>query len=91
MADNSFVRILPGDASGGFQWLPDGSALLAASTGADNLDNFIRIPIDGGPRTTVSHFSATDSIFMIAVTRDGRIAFSRGTSEQDVVLLTLPK
>jgi hypothetical protein len=86
MADGSLVRILPGEATGGFQWQPDGTALIGRASG-DGLDNFFRIPIDGGPRVQISHYTATDSIFLTAIHQDGRIAFSRGESNFDVVLL----
>jgi len=71
MDDGSLVRILPGDANGGFQW------------------NLYRVPVDGSPRTQLSHFTATDSIFLTAIHPDGRLAFSRGTVENDAVLLTI--
>jgi Tol biopolymer transport system component len=88
MEDGSLVRILPGDANGGFQWQPDGSALIVRAA-ADGVDNFYRVPIDGSPRTQLSHFTATDSIFSIAIHPDGRLAFSRGTVENDAVMLTI--
>ena len=91
VADGSLVRALPGDPSGGFQWTPDGSALIASMTGKDGLDNLERIPIDGSPRTPISRFTATDRLFLLSVSADGRIAFSRGSSDNDVVLLTVGK
>ena len=90
MADGSLVRILPGDAAGGFQWQPDGSALIARA-GADGVDNFFRLPIDGGSRVKISNFTATDSIFLTAIHPDGRIAFSRGETNNDVVLLKVDR
>jgi hypothetical protein len=71
--------------------LPDGSALLATATGDDNIDNFIRIPVDASPRLPISHPTATDAIFRAAVNPDGRVVFSRGTAENDVILLTLDR
>lgn len=91
LADGTLVRALPGDIPGNFAWVADGSALVAVASGADNIDNFVRIPIDGSPRTTIWHLTATDRIFLLALNADGRLVFSRGTVEHDVILLRLDK
>ena len=89
MADGSLVRVLPDDERRGFQWTPDGAALIGRTAGGDGIENLDRIPIDGSPRSLLSHFTATDRLMLLAVAPDGRIAFSRGTADDDVVLLTV--
>jgi Tol biopolymer transport system component len=88
VADASLVRVLPGPESNGYQWTPDGAALIGRTTSGDGIPNFERIPIDGSARSVITHFTSTDYLFVLAINPDGRVAFSRGTSDTDVVLLT---
>src|SRR5215471_895328 len=80
VANGTLVRALPGDITGDFTWLADGSALVGIAAGADSRDNFVRIPVDGSPRTAISHLTPTDRIFFLSLHPDGRLVFSRGTA-----------
>ncbi len=91
VATGARLRDLPGEERIGFQWTPDGSALIAVVAGNDGVYDLERIPIDGSARLAISHFTATDQLIQLAIGPDGRIAFSRGTADNDVVLLTLGK
>jgi Tol biopolymer transport system component/predicted Ser/Thr protein kinase len=84
--DGSLIRELPGEANGGFRWRPDGKALIARAV-AGGIADFWTVPIDGSARVQISHYSTADDIFLTAISPDGRLAFSRGTVEHDVVSL----
>jgi hypothetical protein len=43
-------------------------------------------PIEGGPPKPVTHFTS-DKIFYFDLSRDGRLALSRGTDQTDAVLI----
>jgi WD40 repeat protein len=83
------VRDLPGAERSGFQWTPDGSALIAIAVDDKGIGNLERVPIDGSARSLISHFTETDRLMLLAVNNDGRVAFSRGTADNDVILLTV--
>jgi len=84
--DGSLIRVLPGDANGGFKWRPDGKALIVRAV-AGGIANFWTVPIDGSARVQISHYTTTDGIAWMTINPDGRLAFSRATSDHDVVAL----
>ena len=85
-ADGSLIRVLPGPASSGFRWRPDGKAVIARAA-AGGVTDFWAVPIDGSARVQMSHYTMTDGIAWMTINPDGRFAFSRGTDDHDVVAL----
>jgi Tol biopolymer transport system component/tRNA A-37 threonylcarbamoyl transferase component Bud32 len=67
------------------QWVPDGKS-LAYGKSDHGVGNIWRQPIDGGPPTQATNFAA-EEVFDFAMSRDGKLAISRGRSLSDVVLI----
>ena len=76
---------LPETATPRLSWNPDGTsvAFINSVNGADNL---WRQSLSGGPPVATTHFTS-GKIFSFQLSRDGRIALSRGTETVDAVLL----
>ena len=70
----------------GFQWTPDGRALIYVQT-REGVSNIWSQPVEGGPPKQLTDFKS-DEIFSFALTRDGDFAISRGTETGDVVLMS---
>lgn len=74
----------------GFQWAPDGQALVYINT-LKGVSNLWRQPLDGGPVRQITDFKC-DRIYSFAYSRDGRtLAFSRGSHNRDAVLISEEK
>ena len=70
----------------GLGWTPDSRSIIYADT-RDNADNIWSMSVDGGGSKQLTRFNA-GLIFAFQVSRDGkRIALSRGTQTDDVILL----
>jgi serine/threonine protein kinase/Tol biopolymer transport system component len=70
----------------GLGWTPDSKAIIYADT-RDNADNIWSMPVDGGTSKQLTRFNS-GLIFAFQVSRDGKkIALSRGTQTDDVILL----
>jgi serine/threonine protein kinase/Tol biopolymer transport system component len=70
----------------GLGWTPDSKAIIYADT-HENADNIWSMPLDGGASKQLTSFNS-GLIFAFQVSRDGkRIALSRGTQIDDVILL----
>ncbi|HJZ82574.1 MAG TPA: hypothetical protein VKD91_19575, partial [Pyrinomonadaceae bacterium] len=83
------ANLAPGSATSFLSWSPDGRSLLyiGRSPGA-NVGGIWRQPLDGGPPTLFASF-APDAIFSFAFSRDGKqIAFARGSTTSDAVLIS---
>ena len=67
------------------RWTPDGKALTFVDNqgGAGNL--WVQ-PVDGGPKRPLTNFT-WGQIYSFDWSRDGRLAYSRGLSSSDVVIL----
>jgi serine/threonine protein kinase/Tol biopolymer transport system component len=76
---------LPATAGGSSIWTPDGRAISFVNH-VNAVDNIWEQPVAGGPPKPVTHFTA-DKIFSFDWSRDGRLAFSRGTDATDAVLI----
>jgi hypothetical protein len=66
--------------------MPDGRAIAYPAGRGKNLWS---LPLDGGPPTQLTHFSdapSTPSIARFAWSRDGKLAMTRTTVAQDIVL-----
>ena len=73
--------------SAGLRWTPDGSA-LAYIGGPGGVANIFAQPLDGGAPKQLTDFKA-DRIFSFAFSPDGKqLALSRGTTSNDVVLIS---
>jgi Tol biopolymer transport system component len=71
-------------------WMPAGH-VLGYVDAKDGVDNVWTVPYAGGEPKQVTRFS-DQFIFAFAWSRDGkRLALSRGTTSNDVVLLTAPR
>jgi Tol biopolymer transport system component len=75
---------------GGFQqsrWMPDGRSIIYTAT-VNAATNFWIMPIDGASAKQVTNFTS-ESIGPFNISPDGKlVAFDRGTSINDVVLIT---
>ena len=65
-------------------FLPDGT--LTVGQRRNGKTNIVARPIRGG-QVRVLGEAGTDNVYAGAVSRDGRLALSRGTSSSDVVLI----
>ncbi len=65
---------------------PDGQWVVFSRQEGGNSGNVWEQPIAGGPPKAVTHFTS-DRIFWYDWSRDGRLAFSRGTKQTDAVLI----
>ena len=71
----------------GFHWSPDGSGVVYINT-LGGISNLWRQPLDGAPPKQITDFKS-DRIYAFAYSRDGKmLAFARGNSSSDVVLIT---
>ena len=74
----------------GLGWTPDGRAIVyadARGNGDSNADNIWSVPLDGSPARQLTNFNS-GLIFAFQVSQDGKkIALSRGTQTDDVILL----
>jgi Tol biopolymer transport system component len=71
---------------GQIRFMPDGRAIAYPAGRGKNLWS---LPLDGGPPTQLTHFSdapSTPSIARFAWSRDGKLAMTRTTVAQDIVL-----
>jgi serine/threonine protein kinase/sugar lactone lactonase YvrE len=69
------------------RWTPDGRALAYVDT-RNGVSNIVAQPLDGGAPKQLTDFKA-DRIFSFDYSRDGRqLALSRGTINNDVVLIS---
>ncbi|HSE33603.1 MAG TPA: DPP IV N-terminal domain-containing protein [Pyrinomonadaceae bacterium] len=74
----------------GFQWAPDGKALVYINT-LKGISNLWRQPLDGGPAKQISNFKS-DLIYSFTYSHDGRsLAFARGSHTRDAVLISEAK
>jgi Tol biopolymer transport system component len=70
----------------GLGWTPDSRSIIYADT-RDNADNIWSMPLDGGASKQLTRFNS-GLIFAFQVSPDGKkIALSRGTQTDDVILL----
>jgi len=76
---------LPSTATVPLHWTPDGHAITYLNS-LNGVGNVWEQPVAGGPPKAVTHFTS-DSIFWYDWSRDGRLAFSRGTKQTDAVLI----
>ncbi|HEX5048111.1 MAG TPA: winged helix-turn-helix domain-containing protein [Gammaproteobacteria bacterium] len=68
------------------RWTPDGKQLAYI---AEPRDNIWAVPLDGGPPHALTHFAMNPSpIVRFAWSRDGRLAFVRASTEENVVLVS---
>ncbi|HEX8163052.1 MAG TPA: winged helix-turn-helix domain-containing protein [Pyrinomonadaceae bacterium] len=77
---------LPGPAgSPALRWTPDGKgvALVAVAAGVSNI--WVQ-PVDGGAARRLTDFKS-ERIFRFDISRDGRLAFERGTNVNDAILI----
>ena len=81
------AKVLPrlSTAETPFVWTPDGQALSFTNT-VNGVGNIWEQPLAGGPPKPVTRFNSL-GIFHFAWSRDGRLAFSRGTETTDAVLI----
>jgi len=89
--DGELVKLIDVPESGHSRlllvWSPDGRAVGYIDT-RGGVSNVWLQPIDGSPPIQLTDFK-TDRIFTFAWSRDGKwLAYSRGTEEHDVVLIT---
>ncbi|MFN2453127.1 MAG: protein kinase [Pyrinomonadaceae bacterium] len=69
------------------RWTPDGRAVAYVDT-KNGVSNIVAQPLDGGAPKQLTDFKA-DRIFSFAYSRDGKqLALSRGTINNDVVLIS---
>jgi Tol biopolymer transport system component len=74
----------------GFQWSPDGKALVYINT-LKGISNLWRQPLDGGPARQITNFKS-DLIYSFTYSHDGRtLAFARGSHTRDAVLISEAK
>ena len=66
-------------------WAPADDALLFPET-HNGVSNLWKLPLDGGPRTQLTHFTS-DIIWSFAVAPDGTLFIGRGTVESDAILI----
>ncbi|MGH9874597.1 MAG: protein kinase domain-containing protein [Pyrinomonadaceae bacterium] len=70
----------------GLGWTPDSRAIIYADAG-DSADNILSVSIDGGAPKQLTNFNS-GLIFAFQVSQDGKkIAISRGTQTDDVILI----
>ena len=70
----------------GLGWTADSSAIIYADT-RENADNIWSMPLGGGASKQLTNFNS-GLIFAFQISRDGKkIALSRGTQTDDVILL----
>jgi len=68
-------------------WAPDGRAITFTRV-TDGAANLWRQPLDGGPATRLTNYTADDDIVSHAWSRDGKwLALVRGAAESHVVIL----
>jgi Tol biopolymer transport system component len=85
MADASVVRRLAMEPATAVVWTPDGSGLVAVQT-KNRIGNLWKVPADGTAPKQITDFPS-QRIFHIALSREGRLAISRGDIVNDVVLI----
>ncbi|HMD83865.1 MAG TPA: protein kinase [Terriglobia bacterium] len=76
---------LPSTATTPLHWTPDAHAITFINS-VNGVGNVWEQPLGGGPPKAVTHFTS-DRIFWYDWSRDGRLAFSRGTKQTDAVLI----
>jgi Tol biopolymer transport system component/DNA-binding winged helix-turn-helix (wHTH) protein len=83
------VKIFEGSPSinqaAGLQWTPDGGRIAYVDSRSGH-SNIWSQPIDGRPPAPITDFKG-DEIFEFAWSNDGRLAFLRGLTTSDVVLI----
>jgi Tol biopolymer transport system component len=80
------IRELPAH-NGRFRWTPDGRELAWAGRN-EGIGNISIQPLDGSPPRPLTRWSA-DPVFFFDWSRDGKwLAFSKGATTSDVVLIT---
>ena len=85
--DGKIIRELAPRAPGRFRWDPSGRAIIAVQS-ERGVDNLWELPVDRSAKRQLTQFSE-DTIFHFDVSRDGRLAISRGRGVRDVILMTL--
>jgi Tol biopolymer transport system component len=74
----------------GFQWAPDGKALVYVNT-LSGVSNLWRQPLDGSPAKQITNFKS-ELIYNFAYSHDGgMLAFARGSHIRDAVLISEAK
>jgi hypothetical protein len=66
-------------------WSLEDDALLFTET-HDGVSNLWKLPLNGGPRTPVTHFTS-DMIWNFAFAPDGTLFLARGNIESDAILI----
>ena len=78
-------EVNPYQESYGYAWAPDGKSILYLHM-ENGVENIWSAPLDGKAPKRLTSFDS-QSIFAFGVSRDNRLAVSRGTSVVDVVLI----
>jgi Tol biopolymer transport system component len=78
-------EVNPFDWLNRYAWAPDGKAILYAHK-ENGVDNIWSLPLDGRAPKKLTSFDS-ELIFGLAVSRDNRLAMSRGVYMEDVVLI----
>ena len=87
LGTNKIIELPPTIFPRKIQWVPDGTA-LSYFVGADGVDNLWVQPLDGSPAKQITDFKS-EQIHNYGWSRDGtHIAFSRGFSTSDVVMIS---
>jgi len=76
---------LPASGDGPFPWSPDGRAISFVNS-VKGVGNIWEQAVEGGPSKAVTHFTS-ERIFWFDLSRDGRLALSRGRTQIDAVLI----